>query len=430
MSSPSTAVAVRQAAEISPSDRPQPQIVGTEQKLDVVGRLRLGGPKRPVLRSGKPLIGRNGKPVMGFGEALDRFRATALERDDLEELARVHGDPATITPWDSPDGPAWQTVLTASVLPVLLFPLPDTLVGPRYEAYNGSHAMQKYCDGQIAMVPNPLARDDKTQPPWIPRPCSCDRSDADACARVTRLKVGIRGIPFRGVWDVVCHGNYAAQHWTNVVIQAEYLSRQQDGRPIAATLSIKEKKGRSAVFGPHASRVPVLRLEEAFVLMPGAAQVPQIAAPSGPTLPPPSEDIPPDDAIDVEATELTGTEPGEEASVKNNAQAGATAPQTDVATTTPASSAQSEGQENGTSAGTDRAAPGASSPAGATWRKVPYRDRGIPEHFQAYSTFQKQMAHNQGVVPRNADELTFGEIVQLASGGAIDEHDQQPAQAG
>src|SRR5581483_12162329 len=99
--------------------------------------------------------------------------------------------------WESPDGRQWQTVLTSSVLPVALPPYTDTLLGPRFEAYNAGHYMTRQCDGRTCWVPVQPKMDGKrvVEPGrWEARRCICNPEEPE-CAQVTRLKVVVLGIP-------------------------------------------------------------------------------------------------------------------------------------------------------------------------------------------------------------------------------------------
>lgn len=275
-----TAVAIRDDTAVARNPLPEVQ-------LPECGRLRLGGPKHP------------NRP----GEPLDFFRATAPIREDLEELARVYGDPDKIEPWQSPDGQQWQTILTAPVLPVALPPYSDTLTGPRYEAYNAGHYMTRACDGRTCWAP------DKAAKRWVDRSCVCDPEKPE-CAQVTRLKVVVLGVPAHGVWRVECHGAYAARHWPAQVKMAQDLARE--GRPVPATIRIESKTGRSAVFGKSNYKVPVLRLEEAFVL-PAATGTAALPAPAAEVLPPPADlpsDWPEDEAEAAVEAEVLPDTPG------------------------------------------------------------------------------------------------------------------------
>ena len=186
---------------------------------------------------------------------------------------------------------------------------------------------------------------------------------------MTRLKVVVLGVPAHGVWRVECHGGYAARHWPAQVAQAQLLAR--DGRPVPATIRIESKTGRSAVHGKSLYKVPVLRLEDAFVL-PGAPQalieapapeVQQIAGPEPEEPLPPLEDEPP---IEVEASvvEEPATEAPEEA-----------------------------------------------------WRAVSYAvaqaDRGT--YFRELSAFQRAV-RGLGTLPEDAKHMTLGMIADAMSG--------------
>lgn len=300
------AVAVRADDEHAIVRRPLPEV-----ELPECGRLRLGGPQQPIVdkQTGKPRL-KDGKPVMKMGAPLDFFRATAPIREDVEELARVYGDPALIEPWQSPDGPQWQTVLTQPVLHVALPPYSDTLVGPQYEAYNAGHYLTRCCDGRICWVPNREAQR------WEERACLCDPEQPE-CAQVTRLKVVVLGVPAHGVWRLECHGAYAARHWPAQVRMALDLAR--DGRAVPATVRIESKTGRSAVFGKSHYKVPVLRLESAYVLPAGEQRElldgprtdpEQLEQPHESAGRPPAQPLPPDDEVwDGEATEVADETP-------------------------------------------------------------------------------------------------------------------------
>jgi hypothetical protein len=478
MNASSRAVAARDEQAIEPYRMPLPEV-----QLPEVGRLRLGGPMEPIIdkQTGKQRLGKTGQPVMKMGRPLDSFRATAPIREDLEELARVYGDPSTIQPWQSPDGPQWQTVLTQPVIHVALPPYSDTLVGPRYETYNAGHYMTRHCDGRTCWVPNKEAKR------WEPKRCLCSPDDPE-CAQVTRLKVVVLGVPAHGVWRVECHGAYAARHWPAQVQMAQDLAR--DGRPVPATIRIESKTGRSAVFGKSLYKVPVLRLEQAFVLggAPVAVELPDVVIPS---LPAPSEPLPPDEPIDAEYDEteviartttpatvaapssstspgngdagtcrscgapitwgLTaagkrcpfnpdgtshfGTCPDAKTWTKKQGESpclppseaeseSASADTPSASTTSPAtrSSTPTSGPATTAAAGSTSAGNTQTNPAGTAgtnaWRDVAYADRQQPANFKAYSAFQREMGRVNGIVPKDAAGMTFGAIADLASGAA------------
>lgn len=232
------------AGEAIPVRRPLPAV-----EVPEIGRLRLGGPKgekRP-------------------GKALDYFRATAPIRDDLEDLVRVYGG-SPIIPWQSPDGPQWQTVITTQVLRIVIPRYQDALLRPRYEAYNAGHYMTRHCDGTTAWDPTPDGKDEAghiVPGSWAPGPCSCDPNDPE-CTLVTRLKVIILGLPLHGVWRLDCHGQYAAASWPAQMEMAAAMLR--DNRRVKGTIRIESRTRRSAVHGKSLYKVPVLRLDEPYLV--------------------------------------------------------------------------------------------------------------------------------------------------------------------
>ena len=276
------------AGAMLPVRRPLPAV-----EVPEVGRLRLGGPKgekRP-------------------GKALDYFRATAPIRDDLDALIQVYGG-SPIIPWQSPDGPQWQTVVTAQVLRIVIPRYQDAMIRPRYEAYNGANYMTRHCDGSTAWEPTPDGKDEAGQfvaGSWAPAPCSCDPNDAE-CTLVTRLKVILVGLPLHGVWRLDCHGQYAAASWPAQMELAEAM--QRDRRRVTGTIRIESRVRRSAVHGKSLYKVPVLRLDEPYLVEfdePAAEPIGEVIEaaelPAEPPPPPPAVDNGHTPALEGNATD-------------------------------------------------------------------------------------------------------------------------------
>lgn len=65
-------------------------LTGQGRSFDEIGKLRKGGPKRPVLdEQGQPELDKYGKPKMGYGNDLDHFR---FDSDDADAIAKFRAE--------------------------------------------------------------------------------------------------------------------------------------------------------------------------------------------------------------------------------------------------------------------------------------------------------------------------------------------------
>ena len=332
------------------------------------------------------------------------------DRAVLEDVISVYG--GEIKPWKDNDGsPAWQAIVAAECLDVAI-PPDDSALSIWYEQWRGGYCVVR-CNGNRCT--RPVGKGAEAH--WEEGPCRCDPTTGDeVCGLVTRLNVVLLGVPAYGLFRLDTGSAHAARTFPAVVAMTQRMAHE--GNPVPATLSIQAKttKNLGRPTPKQNFRIPVLRLAVGLTrenLIASAEAAPQIEAPK-PTIPPPSEDVPPEeDVVDGEAT-TTDTVEGDSAEGLEGVAARQQAPHDG------ARPPQNTQAQQGTPDGDPKneSAPASGNASGPAWRDVRYADRTKTEHFTAYSTFQKQMGRVQGMVPRNADDLTFGEIVDLASGAA------------
>ncbi len=214
-------------------------ILTIQRRMRELGRIRLGQQVDDPSRPGQT------RP-----EKLSTFRLTSVTRGYVEAAAEVYG--GRVTPWDSPRGPEWQTVIESEALDVIV--PPGEVVDPWYELW-AAGGCQRRCDGITEQLTG--------------APCACPsdpkrRQEAaakgKACKPTTRLSVALPALPDLGVWRLESHSFYAAVELAGVVDVLRQAT--EAGVLIRARLRIDHRQ----VKRPNEPRkdfiVPVLELPE------------------------------------------------------------------------------------------------------------------------------------------------------------------------
>lgn len=150
-----------------------------QKQFAEVGRIRLGQ-KVPTAN------GRSTRP-----EKLSTLRFTSAAEHLIGEIARLYG--GTVQPWQSPSGPQFEVVTTATTVPVFVY---RQQIDPWYEMW-GPGVMQRRCDGITE------------QKRGVPCLCGPDPEER-LCKPTTRASVMLADVPGFGVWRVDSHGINAA----------------------------------------------------------------------------------------------------------------------------------------------------------------------------------------------------------------------------
>lgn len=215
-------------------------------RLPEIGRLRLGDEKVSERKPGMPL---------------DRFRVTSQSRDVVDAVVEVYG--GEIRPWKAPEGDAWQAILAAESLEVII--PPGANYTSSYEQWAAGGCTVR-CDGETATVveKSPIG------PVQVERACACDPAER-ACKITSRLNVILTGVQQVGVFRMETHSYYAAVEMPGVVDLAAALNAYSGFTP--ASLSIEDRVRKSPLTGTRKFKVPVLRLRvgtvEAFARLTG-----------------------------------------------------------------------------------------------------------------------------------------------------------------
>lgn len=287
-------------------------ILTIQRRMRELGRIRLGI-QVPV----------EGKPGRHRPEKLSTFRLTSATKEYVEAAAEVYG--GTVTAWESPRGPEWETVITSPHLDVIV--PPGEVVDPWFELWSGG-GCQRRCDGITETLSG--------------RPCLCPADPkkrqelagkGEACKATTRLNVALPALPDLGVWRLETHSFYAAVELGGTADVLRQATEQ--GVLIRARLRIDRRQ----VKRPNEPRkdfivpvleLPELRLDNMLAAGPITGGPRQLAAgapsrpalPAGPALPERSDFRPPSAPAQASAADIVA-EPGTDSAEAPSAAPGA-----------------------------------------------------------------------------------------------------------
>ena len=251
-------------------------ILTIQRRMRELGRIRLGQ-QVPIA----------GKPGKTRPEKLSTFRLTSASKEYVEAAAAAYG--GTVSPWESPRGREWETVIESPFLDVIV--LPGEVVDPWFEMWTGGGCVRR-CDGITEQLSG--------------QPCLCPAAPKErqelagkgkACKATTRLNVALPALPDLGVWRLETHSFYAA---VEVPGAADVLRQAaEQGVMIRARLRIDHRQVRRPGEPTRDFIVPVLefpdlRLDSMLAAGPMAGSARQLGAgspagaralPPGPALP-------------------------------------------------------------------------------------------------------------------------------------------------
>lgn len=251
-------------------------ILTIQRRMRELGRIRLGV-QVPV----------KGRPGVMRPEKLKTFRLTSASKEYVEAAAVAYG--GKVSPWESPRGPEWETVIESPTLDVIV--LPGEVVDPWFEMWSGGGCARR-CDGITEQLSG--------------QPCLCPPDPKErqelagkgkACKATTRLNVALPALPDLGVWRLETHSYYGA---VEIPGAADVLRQAaEQGVMIRARLRIDHRQAKRPGEPTKDYIVPVLefpdlRLDNMLATGPVAGGARQLASgspaaaralPAGPALP-------------------------------------------------------------------------------------------------------------------------------------------------
>ncbi|NRQ31333.1 hypothetical protein HII36_05700 [Nonomuraea sp. NN258] len=173
------------------------------------GRIRLGIKK----------TSQNGKE---YPSKIETFRFTSPSEEMIRGVAELYGGQAK--PWQSPEGPQFEVITTATRIPVIV---PPNGLSQNMEAWEAKVCIRR-CTG-VTM-----------QPPFVgPCLCGADRDiKSRLCKPTTRLGVFLKKVPSLGLWRLDSKGENAAAELPNA---AEFLAHA--GTYVDAWLYLAKRNG-------------------------------------------------------------------------------------------------------------------------------------------------------------------------------------------
>jgi len=249
-------------------------IIGMQQRLVEVGRIRLGHKKKT--EGGK-----------SYPAKLEQFRLTSRDKTLLEHAAEIYG--GTVRQWDD----QWELFTDSDILDVAV--VPGQAISQSYELWGqktkGAKKSPVIC----------LRRCDGTFETKSEGPCLCAQEEDQSCKPTTRLSVVLTRIPGLGVWRVESHGWNAAAELAGSVQLLEALVATR--RPVRARLRLDPRE-QPTEEGTRKFVVPVISIDHTLeqILDTIGGEVPQAigdgadgakALPAGNGMTPvPVEDLP------------------------------------------------------------------------------------------------------------------------------------------